>query len=105
MLSVTPELTLLLSTSTCGSCLVSSSAVAVSRTRIMIRLLKLPTTARFGAIADAGFDIGERLVSRDLHARATAFVNQRYKFITHQFAELIAVQVDGRFLPPAVGRP
>lgn len=57
-LSATPELMLLLSTSTCGSCFVNNSTVADSRTRIMIRLLKLPTTVRFGAVADAGFYIG-----------------------------------------------
>ncbi|MNT45972.1 hypothetical protein D3C72_1825890 [compost metagenome] len=43
-LSVAPLVTVVAYTSTLGSCRVSSSAVAVSRTRSMNRLLKLPTT-------------------------------------------------------------
>src|SRR3546814_8576278 len=43
-LSVAPLISAVAYTSTLGSCRVSSSAVAVSRTRSMNRLLKLPTT-------------------------------------------------------------
>ncbi|MNV82292.1 hypothetical protein D3C71_1760170 [compost metagenome] len=43
-LSVAPLISAVAYTSTLGSCRVSSSAVAVSRTRSMNRLLKLPMT-------------------------------------------------------------
>ncbi|PHM21975.1 hypothetical protein Xinn_04182 [Xenorhabdus innexi] len=61
--------------------------------------VKVPHHLRgFGRTADTGFNIRGGLgVCRYLHPRPAAFVNERNKFIAHQFVKFITMQVNRQF--------